>query len=388
MTSYDDYSIAAYGRMITDQRRTAPFMGALERAITPGCTVLDIGTGTGIFAFMACRFGAERVYAVEADANALATAKACAAAIEGNDRITWIHGITTALDLPERVDVVVGDLHGTLPFFKGNIESLVDARKRHMKPGGRMLPARDLLYAAPAYAPREYQHIENPWLHNDYGIDLSAALPRLVNNWGRARAEPVQADDLLAQPACWGVLDYSSAESADLDGSMEWRAGKAQTMHGFFAWFDGDLGDGFGYSNAPTLPELVYGRAFFPLEQPVDVAEGDDIHVRLAARMVKGRHVFRWTTRVMSPDGSRKAGFEQSTFKAQPLSLEELRKLDANYVPQLRPEGEAVRFILDAMAEGRRLQDIASAAAARFPERYRTHAQALDEVAGLSSRYG
>ena len=149
---FRDYSVTAYGRMIEDQRRTGPFVDALRQAVRPGSVVLDIGTGTGIFAFLACRFGAERVYAVEADAAALDMAKRCAASVPGSERITWLQGLTTRMDLPERADIVVGDLHGTLPFFKGNIESLMDARKRHLKPGGRMLPSRDHLFAVPAHA--------------------------------------------------------------------------------------------------------------------------------------------------------------------------------------------------------------------------------------------
>jgi hypothetical protein len=61
------YSVSAYGRMIADKVRVAAYTEALKRAITPGCTVLDIGTGTGFFAMLACRMGAARVYAIEPD---------------------------------------------------------------------------------------------------------------------------------------------------------------------------------------------------------------------------------------------------------------------------------------------------------------------------------
>ena len=385
---FNDYSIGSYGRMIDDARRTGPFVEALRQAIGPDSVMLDIGTGTGFFAFLACQLGAARVYAVEADAAALDMAKRCGAHVPGSERITWLQGLTTQMDLPEQADVVMGDLHGTLPFFKGNIESLVDARKRHLKPGGRLLPARDVLYAAPAHAPHEYQSIESPWQHNAYGIDLSAALPMLVNTWRRARAEPVQPEHLLAQPQRWGVVDYTATESAELDAPLEWTIERGGPMHGFYVWFDGDLGQGIGYSNAPTLPELVYGRAFFPLEKPVEVAPGDSVHTRLAVRLFKGAYLFRWDTRITGVDGEQKARFEQSTFKAQPTTIAELRKAGADYVPSLTEDGQAARAVLDAMAAGQRLQDIADLLLARFPSRYRAPAQALDEVAQLSRRYG
>ena len=388
MSSYNDYSISAYGRMIEDAARTGPFVEALRQAIGPDSVMLDIGTGTGFFALLACQLGAARVYAVEADAAALEMARRCARNVPGSDRITWLQGLTTQMDLPERADVVMGDLHGTLPFFKGNIESLMDARKRHLKPGGRLLPARDILHAVPAHAPHEYRLIESPWQHNAYGIDLSAAVPVLVNTWRRARAEPALAEHLLAGPKRWGVVDYTTTESTELDATLEWQVERGGLMHGLYVWFDGDLGEGMGYSNAPTLPELVYGRAFFPLEKPVEVVPGDSVRTRLAVRLFKGSYLFRWDTRIAAADGHPKARFEQSTFKAQPTTVAELRKADASYVPSLTEDGHAVRAVLDAMAAGQRLQDIADDLLRRFPSRYRTPAQALDEAAQLSRRYG
>ena len=59
------YSIADYGAMIADDVRMGAFVRALRQAIKPGAVVIDIGTGTGIFALLACRFGARRVYAIE-----------------------------------------------------------------------------------------------------------------------------------------------------------------------------------------------------------------------------------------------------------------------------------------------------------------------------------
>lgn len=387
MSIYNDYSISAYGKMIDDARRTGPFVDALRAAITPDSVLLDIGTGTGIFSFLACQFGAARVYAIEPD-SAIEVAKLCAKDIPGSERITWIQGLSTELDLPEQADIVVGDLHGTLPFFKGNIESLMDARKRHLKPGGRLLPSRDVLHAVPAQAPEEFERMESPWHRNAYGIDLSAAAPFVSNLWTRARSEPALPEQLLASPQCWGVVDYTSIEIPALDNTLEWEIERAGTMHGLYVWFDGDLGEGFGYSNAPTLPELVYGRAFFPFPQATDVATGDQIRTRLAVRKVKGDYLFRWDSRITSADGTQKARFEQTTFKAKLINPTELRKASADYVPVLNEDGKVTQAVLQAMGSGQRLQSIADALMQSFPQRFKTPAEALDQVTRLSQKYG
>jgi protein arginine N-methyltransferase 1 len=44
------YSLNGYGQMIIDAIRTGSYREALRRAVNPGAVVLDIGTGTGIFA--------------------------------------------------------------------------------------------------------------------------------------------------------------------------------------------------------------------------------------------------------------------------------------------------------------------------------------------------
>ncbi|MDH3444335.1 MAG: 50S ribosomal protein L11 methyltransferase, partial [Deltaproteobacteria bacterium] len=55
------YSIFDYGSMIADHVRMDAYARALRRAVTADSVVLDIGTGTGIFALLACQFGARRV---------------------------------------------------------------------------------------------------------------------------------------------------------------------------------------------------------------------------------------------------------------------------------------------------------------------------------------
>jgi protein arginine N-methyltransferase 1 len=386
MPTYNDYSIDGYGSMIRDERRMAAFIAALRDAIQPGSVVLDIGAATGIFSFLACQFGASRVYAVEPDPS-IDVARACARGIAGAERITWIQGLSTEIDLPEKVDVVVADLHGVLPFFKGNLGSMSDARKRHLKPGGRMIPCRDLLYAVPAHAPHEYQHVQTPWRQNEHGLDFSPAAPYVSNRWWRADSAPASLQDLLAAPALWGEVPYATEDTHGLDNTLEWTLERGGLLHGLYVWFEGDLGGGVGYSNAPQLPELVYGRAFFPLEQPVEASPGDRLSTRFTVRWVRGEYVYRWTSVVSAADGSRKASFDQSTFKAMLVSAADLRKGNGDYSPVLTEEGRVTSAVLQAMGRQEKLMDIASAIAEAFPARFPSETAALEAVARLSKIY-
>src|SRR5579863_9313159 len=83
----DMYSLAGYGEMIADGVRMEAYARALRQTVKPGSVVLEIGTGPGIFAILACQLGASRVYAIEPDdiiqvAREVASANGCADRIE------------------------------------------------------------------------------------------------------------------------------------------------------------------------------------------------------------------------------------------------------------------------------------------------------------------
>lgn len=382
----DNYSIPGYGEMISDRVRTAPWVEALRRAIRPGSIVLDIGTGTGLFAFLACGFGAGRVYAVEPD-DAIEVAKMCAGDNPGGDRITWLQAFSTEIDLPEQVDVVIGDLHGTLPFHTGNIASLIDARRRHLKPGGLIIPARDILFAVPASDPGAYRFLDSPWSDNDYGIDLRAARKFVANSFTRVKPEPVAEENFLAEPGAWGVIDYSRVESPNLDDRIEWQIRRPGTLHGLYVWFDGELAPGISFSNAPDLPALPYGRSFFPLEHAIEVVPGDRMSARLSATLVDREYIYRWEIRVTDAAGVVKGDFRQTTFNDRPINLGELQRGSADFRPTLNLEGQIEHAIMLAMAESQPLGQIAADLAIRFPTRFAKVNAALSHVARLSVKY-
>ena len=386
MYSRDNYSIQSYGAMVDDNARTQPFVDALTRLITPETVVLDIGTGTGFFALLAAKLGAARVYAIEPD-DAIQVGKLCARDVPNGERITWLQGLSTELDLPEQADIVIGDLHGTMPFYNGMIASLADARRRHLKPGGTMLPSRDVLRVVPAQAPHEYSSLERPWRDNGSGLDLKAGRAFVANSWWRVRSEPARTQDLLSTPATWGEVDYMSTESTELDGNMQFTIERAGTLHGYYVWFDGQIADGLGYSNAPNLPELVYGRAFFPLEQPIDVQTGDQVALRMSTKLIDHSHIYRWDSEISDADGTSKGKFRQTTFRSRPIAPKDLRLAAADHRPVLNPDGQVDHAVMQAMARSESLGQIAQELTVRFPDRFSTQIKALAHVAKLSQQY-
>lgn len=379
------YSLNGYGDMITDTVRMDAYVRALERAVRPGSVVLDIGTGTGIFALLACRMGARRVYAIE-PANAIDVAREIAAANGCAGSIEFIQGLSTEANLPERADVIVSDLRGVLPFCGGHFAAIADARQRLLAPGGTLIPKRDTLWATCIEAPGLHSGIARPWSENAFGLDMSAALKLVTNQWSRASVKPGQ---VLAPPERLGEIDYASVESPSFRATVTAHASRAGTGHGVCAWFDATLADGVTFSNAPSAPELIYGQAFFPWPEPVPLEAGDAVTMTLRADAVGGDYSLGWDTRVAFGDSARrKAEFRQSSFFGEPLSPATLRRQSASHVPALNDDGRIDQLGLALMGEGRPLGEIARRLAERFPQRFARWEDALTRAGELSMRYG
>jgi ribosomal protein L11 methyltransferase len=103
----------------------------LERALVPGATVLDMGTGSGILAIAAVLLGATHVDAPELDADSLPYARANADRHGVGDRIAFEHTTVDAAYLLERIErydvvtanVLSGVLLPLLPGMRGATRS-------------------------------------------------------------------------------------------------------------------------------------------------------------------------------------------------------------------------------------------------------------------------
>ena len=256
---------------------------ALRKTVREGAVVLEIGTGPGIFAVLACQLGASRVYAIEPN-EIIQVAREVAAANGCADKIEFFEELSNRVTLPLRADVILSDLRGVLPLFQRHIPAIVDARRRFLAPGGTLIPRKDTLWAAIVEAPKPYSELVDPWDHNPLGQDLSAARRLVVSNPEKVRVSPNQ---LLTAHQLWTTLDYGSIENPDVRGNLGWRVERGGTGHGILVWFDADLAEGTGFSNAPSAPETIYGSLFFPWPQPVSLAAGQVVNVRLEAKLVE-----------------------------------------------------------------------------------------------------
>jgi protein-L-isoaspartate O-methyltransferase len=178
----DDIPIRMFSN-VRDQVRNLAYESALRRAIQPGCRVLEIGTGTGLFAMMAARAGAAEVVTCEKKPSVAATASEIVASNGFADRVRVIakssFDLKLGVDLKEPVDVILWDLVRNDIVGDGALAVIEHAVRRLAKPGARVIPASGSIRVALVNGRRSKRH---PRMSIVDGFNLSP-FNRLAPPW-------------------------------------------------------------------------------------------------------------------------------------------------------------------------------------------------------------
>ena len=378
------YNLLAYGRMISNPARFRAYTEALRRMVKPGSVVLDLGTGPGIMALLACRFGARKVYAIESSP-IIDVAREIAHSNGMAEKIEFIQAVSTEVTLPEAVDVIVSDLNGTLPWYQHHLSSVVDARRRFLKPDGVLIPGKENIWIGVVENENAYSECTQPW-ETGHGFDMQAARDLATNTPQVLR---LKLESLLVQPQCGLVLDFMELEGTDSKAEVSFIVTRPGIGHGALVWFDCELGDEISFSNAPGCEKSIYGQTFFPWRAPVRLETGDVVRLKLNCSLLADDYTFRWRTEVLAQGNKTdvKARFDQSDFHSLPISMASLRKGAVAYVPRGNGDASVDSFILQAMDGQASVGQIAARVSKFFPEKFHAPAEALSRVARVSRNY-
>lgn len=370
--------------MIADEQRFRAYQKAIASAVRPGDAVAEIGCGPGIFAIFARQAGARRVYAIDSQP-VVDLARQLAEANSFSDHIEVIQSDSRKMDLPERVNVIISDIRGALPLFGQAIPTIEDARSRFLAEGGAMIPQRDTLQAAIIEAPSHYERITSPWRKAIPELNLSRPLTLALNH--ECYHLYFKSEQLLTEPQSWCVLDYQRGASRNAAAELTFKAARPGTAHGVCVWFKAQLFGSHGYSTGPGTPtSSISGQVLLPWLEPVNVTKGQEVNVILHADLVGNDYVWRWEAKIRA-GGVVTHHFQQSTIQGANFTPQSLRRRAADFVPSLSEEGQADRWLLQAIDGKTSLQQMAQTAAEKFPKIFPHWQDALRRAAELAEQF-
>jgi protein arginine N-methyltransferase 1 len=289
---YDDMNETSFGElshheeMLSDTVRVDAYHHAIHRCIEPGDIVVDLGSGTGLLAFMASRAGAAKVYAVE-HSDVIELAREIGRR-NGITNVEFVQANSREFTPPEPVDVIVHEQMGDELFNENILDNVLDLRNRVLVPGGRILPARFRLFMEPVtFRPemrvRRFANIELP-----DGIDLSglASSPVMdVFDAGRFEqfwARPGSVEAVIGELAPVLEFDLATLESPAALGHrhMVERASTVDAVvDGVCVWFDAVFDDGTVLTTSPLAPNTSWGNRMYRLDR--EVVRGETLALRI-----------------------------------------------------------------------------------------------------------
>ena len=376
----EEDSLPFHHWLLSDAARTGTYRRAISQVVRKNDVVLDIGAGSGILSFFACLAGARKVYAIEMS-EALALARELCASNGFNGIVEFRQGRSQDIQLPEPVDVVVSDTGCSFGLQGGLLGILLDAKKRFLKPGGRIIPRSLQLLVAPVEI-TDSRNLDI-WEKDRYGLDLSSIRRFAANTDYHMK---LTAEDMLAPPASLATIEFEEVDSPYVAGEIISVAARDGVLHGLGAWLQLELAPGVSFTNSPLESAVEWTQSFFPIEKPVALRAGDRVRAKI---QTNNGEVWRWQVEVT--DGSAaaavspavKARFDQSTLWNFPVAPQNLKKQLSNYQPKLSRKGEAEMYLLRAFDGKRSAGELADDLLERFADLFPSRASAAKFISSV-----
>jgi SAM-dependent methyltransferase len=369
-------ALVEHYRYLADEVRLSAYERAINATVKLGDVVLDLGSGTGILGLFACRAGAAHVYSIEVGSIIGLAREICR--VNGfRDRVSYLRGLSTELEPPRKVDVVVADQIGNLGLNVGLVEFFEDARKRFLKPGGKLIPACVDLFVTPMECPELFEHVEF-WFKSKSGFNLEPVYAIAMNS---LQLSEFKGEQVLSSPALLTTVDLAVAEKNEVHADLSFTIERDGVLHGLGSWFSAQLSADVTITNSPLDANPMRRRhLFLPVPRPVQVSKNDKVEVTIRNKYRES--LITWSVRVRG-----EAAQKQSTWNGMFLSKEDIQRTLPGFVPHLSPRGYARLSVLTLCDGERPLSEIEQEVFRRHPHLFKSAAEAATFVAEVVTCY-
>lgn len=324
-------------------RRLDLYRAAVESVVRPGDHIVDAGCGTGVLGLLCLQAGAAHVHAIDSTA-AIEIAREALTRAGWASKVDFIRASSFQVILAARADVVICDHMGYFGFDYGLISLLADARRRFLKPTGKLIPGRLKLHIAGVESEKARQLAE-AWQAPGIPPEFHWVRQHGVNT---KHAVSLQPNELLTDSAELCCIDLQVDNPDFFSWSTPLTVLRDGVLHGLGGWFESELAESVWMTNSPLSDERIHRpQAFLPLEDVLPVKAGQRLDVTVMARPAD--NVLAWT--VVDPVSGRR--FSHSTWQGDILEQQRLASSHPNHVPRLKRTAHARNLVL-GYCDGRR----------------------------------
>jgi protein arginine N-methyltransferase 1 len=262
--NHTDQLLKGHETLLADANRNRPFYRALKKAVTEDSSVLDIGSGTGIWAVAAAKLGAKRVVAIEEEPLLIGLIKDLAGENGVANKVEVIEGDSRQVQLRNEFDVIISETIGHLVFDEPIVPVMIDARERFLKPGGILIPESVALVAAAAHFKTRRERLP-AGIPIDHSYFQSLALNIPIQLHKSAQLQTVTGPQELIR------VDLGTARiRPDLNNlTAHWEVPDASQVNCFAVWAEATLARGITVTTRRTTSWLpvIYRLRPFPQER-------------------------------------------------------------------------------------------------------------------------
>ncbi|MGD9703397.1 MAG: 50S ribosomal protein L11 methyltransferase [Acidimicrobiia bacterium] len=336
---------------LTDKTRLEAYRSALCEIVRPDSVVLDLGAGTGLLGLLAAQAGARRVYAVDGGP-ILELSRLVAWRSELGDRIVHIRGLSTRIDLPERVDVVVCDQIGGFVHDAGILGYYADAVARFLKPGGVLIPGSFRLCLTPIDDEQLERRVAD-WRSGPDGLDFTPFADAAANTEHHVNAP---AGCALGPEAV--IAEITADHDSHFGGSVELPIERPGRVCGVLGTFVARMSPSVTLTNAPWADQpMNRWQNFYPFAEASDVDAGDRVEASIDVSPRNG--MVAWRGRIVRADGASGPSFAHDTLQGSFAGPRAIIRSSDKWTPSPTEHVPVARSVLDSLDATRSIDDLA-----------------------------
>lgn len=272
--------------MLRDYVRMAAYRRAIEKAVKPDTIALDLGCGSGILSFFTAKAGAKKVYAIERRADIIFMASELAKANGLDSQIEFLEGASSHINenkLTPKPNLLVAEILGNGILEENVLEFTLDARRRFLAPGAKMIPWKLDIYVFGFDCGMFQSRWEEVQEFKDlYGFDFTI-LGQVLCNKATTRMDRYspQLQKAMTEPVMVKSLDFMTVTDTAFVSRFELVALEDGNITSFCGYFKAHLDEENILTNSPWAPPTHWTHLIYTLPAPRTVKKGERLNMEV-----------------------------------------------------------------------------------------------------------